>query len=80
MLDYVWVNKNPDRDMLFKEGNKRIQSDGLVHLRYSCPTKQLKGLYTHTLVYIKQKKSERITGSDNSYFLEDFGSKEFYWI
>jgi hypothetical protein len=57
MLDHDWVNPNPDRDRLFKEGYKRIQSDGLVDLRYSSPTKQLKRLYTHILVNIKQKKS-----------------------
>ncbi len=57
MLDHDWVNPNPERDRLLKEGNTRIQSDGLVDLQYLSPTKQLKRLYTHILVNIKQKKS-----------------------
>ncbi len=56
MLDHDWVNPNPNRDVLFKNGSNRLKSDGLDDLTYLSPVLNFTPLYTHIFVDIQQDK------------------------
>lgn len=55
MLDHDWVNPNPDREFLFKEGSYRQKYDGLSSLKYEVLKIDVTPLYTHILVDLRPK-------------------------
>lgn len=54
MIDHRKEKPNPDRDLLYNEGNNRLQVDGLMNLRYNRRRFELKPLCTHILVEINK--------------------------
>ena len=53
MFDHPVAKPNPDRMRLYDQGTRRIESDGLVDLRYRRLSLKFKPLYTHIIVDVQ---------------------------
>lgn len=53
MFDHPVAEPNPDRMRLFDQGTRRLESDGLVDLRYRRLSVKFKPLYTHIIVDVQ---------------------------
>ncbi len=65
MFDHPVAEPNPDRMRLFDQGTRRLESDGLVDLRYRRLSLKFKPLYTHIIVDAKPQmhKTQKLSDS-----------------